>query len=54
MGIEVDADYQDEGGMFAGAYMFGEDESWEPEFEEQENGDLVEVEREHSRSMEAV
>ena len=33
MGIEVEADYQDEGGMFEGAYHHGEDNSWQPEEE---------------------
>ena len=31
LGIEVDAEYQDEGDMFAGAYTCGKDDSWEPE-----------------------
>ena len=35
MGIEVEADYHDEGGMFEGAYSDGEDKSWEPELEEE-------------------
>jgi hypothetical protein len=35
MGIEVEADYQDEGGMFEGAYHHGEDNSWEPDLEEE-------------------
>ena len=30
LGIEVQADYQDEGGMFEGEYSHGEDTSWEP------------------------
>jgi hypothetical protein len=30
MGIEVLADYQDEGMNFEGAYRDGEDNSWEP------------------------
>jgi hypothetical protein len=33
MGIEVEAEYQDEGEMFEGAYKDGEDKSWEPEEE---------------------
>jgi len=36
MGISVDADYQDEGGLFEGQYLNGVDESWTPEFEEEE------------------
>ena len=36
LGISVDADYQDEGGMFEGRYVNGEDESWEPELDEEE------------------
>jgi hypothetical protein len=28
MGIEVDADYQDEGEMFEGAYRDGEESNW--------------------------
>jgi hypothetical protein len=35
MGIEVEANYQDEGGMFEGAYRDGEDKSWTPEPEEE-------------------
>jgi hypothetical protein len=31
MGIEVQAEYQDEGGMFEGEYHHGEDRSWDPE-----------------------
>jgi hypothetical protein len=30
MGIEVHANYQDEGGMFAGEYHHGEDKCWQP------------------------
>ena len=37
MGISVDADYQDEGMMFEGRYVNGEDECWEPEIEEEED-----------------
>jgi hypothetical protein len=33
MGIEVQADYQDEGGMFEGEYHHGEDKCWQPEEE---------------------
>ena len=36
LGISVDADYQDEGGMFEGRYVNGEDESWEPELDEED------------------
>ena len=36
MGISVDADYQDEGMMFEGRYVNGEDKCWEPELEEEE------------------
>ena len=35
MGIAVEADYQDEGEMFEGAYHHGEDNSWEPDLEEE-------------------
>jgi hypothetical protein len=35
MGIEVEAEYQDEGEMFEGAYSHGEDNSWEPDLEEE-------------------
>jgi len=31
MGLSVDADYQDEGLMFEGHYVNGEDKCWEPE-----------------------
>ena len=34
MGIEVQADYQDEGGMFEGEYHHGEDKCWQPEEED--------------------
>ncbi len=36
MGVSVDADYQDEGMMFEGRYVDGVNDSWEPEFEEEE------------------
>jgi hypothetical protein len=36
MGISVDADYQDEGGLFEGEYLNGDDKCWEPEIEEEE------------------
>lgn len=39
MGISVDADYQDEGMMFEGHYVNGEDKCWEPEIEEEEEED---------------
>ena len=35
MGLSVDADYQDEGMMFEGTYVNGEEKCWEPEFEEE-------------------
>ena len=35
MGIEVQADYHDEGGMFEGEYHHGEDRSWDPQVEEE-------------------
>jgi len=34
MGLEVEADYQDEDSMFAGEYAHGEDKCWDPEEEE--------------------
>jgi hypothetical protein len=37
MGISVDADYQDEGMMFEGEYLNGDDKCWEPEIEEEED-----------------
>ncbi len=36
MGVKVHATYQDEGGMFEGEYLNGEDNTWEPELEEEE------------------
>ena len=36
MGLSVDADYQDEGMMFEGTYLNGEDKCWEPEIEEED------------------
>ena len=33
MGIEVQAEYEDEGGMFEGEYHHGEDKCWQPEEE---------------------
>ena len=38
MGIKVSADYQDEGMIFEGTYLNGEDTSWEPEIEEEMGG----------------
>ena len=35
LGVKVHATYQDEGGMFEGEYVDGQDASWEPEFEEE-------------------
>lgn len=35
MGVEVQAEYQDEGGMFEGEYHHGEDRSWDPEIKEE-------------------
>lgn len=37
MGISVDADYQDEGMMFEGQYLNGEDKCWEPELIDEED-----------------
>ena len=34
-GIDVVADYQDEGMMFEGTYQYGKNESWVPEHEEE-------------------
>ena len=31
LGIDVEADYLDEGGLFEGEYQFGKNESWVPE-----------------------
>jgi len=31
LGIEVDADYQDEGGMFEGHWENGIDDNWDPD-----------------------
>ena len=41
MGISVHATYQDEGGMFEGEYIDGKDNTWEPEFEEEEEAHAV-------------
>ena len=35
MGVTVEAEYQDEGGMFEGRYSDGEDECWVPDLEEE-------------------
>jgi len=35
LGIDVEADYEDEGEMFAGEYQYGVDVSWEPKAEEE-------------------
>ena len=35
MGVSVDADYQDEGDMFMGQWLNGEDTCWVPEFKEE-------------------
>ena len=37
MGMDIHADYQDEGGLFEGEYINGVDRSWQPEFEEEED-----------------
>ena len=37
LGLEVHAEYQDEGLGFAGEFSDGENVSWEPEFEEEAN-----------------
>lgn len=37
MGLSVDASYQDEGMMFEGEYLNGEDNSWTPQIEEEEH-----------------
>jgi len=34
LGIDVEADYEDEGGMFAGEYQYGEGDCWVPEAED--------------------
>lgn len=36
LGVDVKADYQDEGGCFEGRYVNGDDETWEPELDEEE------------------
>ena len=38
LGVEIDASYQDEGGMFEGEYVNGVDNSWSPEDEEENYG----------------
>jgi len=35
MGVTVEAEYQDEGGMFEGEYSGGENRSWVPDLEEE-------------------
>jgi hypothetical protein len=35
LGIAVVADYQDEGMIFEGGYLYGKNESWVPEYEEE-------------------
>lgn len=35
LGLEVDAEYEDEGMMFAGHWSNGDDQCWEPELEEE-------------------
>ena len=42
----VDADYQDEGDMFEGTWLNGSGKTWQPEYEEDENGDVVKILRE--------
>jgi hypothetical protein len=37
LGVEVNADYQDECGNFEGMYANGKNHSWEPEYEECED-----------------
>ena len=34
LGIDVESDYEDEGGMFAGEYQYGEGDCWVPEAED--------------------
>jgi hypothetical protein len=36
MGIEVQAEYVDEGGWFEGEYALGQDKCWRPEIEEED------------------
>ena len=36
LGIDVEADYEDEGGMFKGEYQYGEGDCWVPEAEAEE------------------
>jgi hypothetical protein len=38
LGVEIDASYQDEGGMFEGEYVNGVDNSWIPEDEKENYG----------------
>jgi hypothetical protein len=46
LGCEVHANYEDEGSGFEGTWINGEDQCWEPQYEEDEDGCLVKVERE--------
>ena len=46
LGVSVDADYQDEGDMFEGTWLNGSGKTWQPEYEEDENGDVVKILRE--------
>ena len=46
LGCKVEADYEDEGGMFEGRWVDGDDQCWEPVFEEDEAGNLIKVDRE--------
>jgi hypothetical protein len=44
IGISVHATYEDEGMMFEGEYMDGVDHTWEPIYEEDQDGCMVKVE----------
>ena len=37
LGCSVDAEYEDEGAMFAGTWINGDDQCWEPEVDEEED-----------------
>jgi hypothetical protein len=50
LGCEVHTDYEDEGGMFEGTWVNGDDQCWEPQFEEDEDGSLIKLEREVSHA----
>lgn len=39
LGCELEADYEDEGMMFAGRWVNGDDQCWEPELPEEEEED---------------